>query len=80
MLVRRHLPGLLARLEEAGHALPEFVKAELDGFTGCGDFELPAVGYRQWVLSFEGRMAVRLGYDPTPPSPITRDRSPPSKP
>jgi hypothetical protein len=24
---------------------------------------LPAVGYRQWVLSFEGRMAVRLGYD-----------------
>ncbi|MBK8261253.1 MAG: transposase zinc-binding domain-containing protein [Nannocystis sp.] len=109
VLVRRHLPGLLARLEEAGHALPEFVKAELDGFAGCGDFEkgfvrtacrtcgdelrvpfackgrgfcpscmgrrmaegaallvdhvLPAVGVRQWVLSFEGRMAVRLGYD-----------------
>jgi hypothetical protein len=109
VLVRRHLPGLLARLEEAGHTLPEFVKAELDGFAGCGDFEkgfvrtacrtcgdelrvpfackgrgfcpscmgrrmaegaallvdhvLPAVGYRQWVLSFEGRMAVRLGYD-----------------
>ncbi|MBK8261908.1 MAG: transposase [Nannocystis sp.] len=85
------------------------MKAELDGFAGCGDFEkgfvrtacrtcgdelrvpfackgrgfcpscmgrrmaegaallvdhvLPAVGVRQWVLSFEGRMAVRLGYD-----------------
>ena len=24
---------------------------------------LPAVGYRQWVLSFEGPKAVRLGYD-----------------
>ncbi len=24
---------------------------------------LPAVGYRQWVLSFAGPMAVRLGYD-----------------
>ena len=24
---------------------------------------LPAVGYRQWVLSFTGPMAVRLGYD-----------------
>ena len=111
VLVRRHLPGFLARLEEAGHALPEFVKAELEGFATCGDFErgfvrtacrtcgdelrvpfsckgrgfcpscmgrrmaegaallvdhvLPAVGYRQWVLSFAGRMAVRLGYDQT---------------
>ncbi len=27
------------------------------------DHMLPAVGYRQWVLSFEGRAAVRLGYD-----------------
>ena len=109
VLVRRHLPGFLARLEEAGHALPGFVKAELEGFATCGDFErgfvrtacrtcgdelrvpfsckgrgfcpscmgrrmaegaallvdhvLPAVGYRQWVLSFTGRMAVRLGYD-----------------
>jgi hypothetical protein len=96
------------RGERAG-PLPEFVKAELEGFAGCGDFELgfvrtccrscgdelrvpfsckgrgccpscmgrrmaegaallvdhvlPAVGYRQWVLSFEGPMAVRLGYD-----------------
>ena len=24
---------------------------------------LPAVGYRQWVLSFPGPMVVRLGYD-----------------
>jgi hypothetical protein len=28
-LVRRHLPGFLARLEEGGHSLPEFVKKEL---------------------------------------------------
>jgi len=27
------------------------------------DHVLPAVGYRQWVLSFEGPLAVRLGYD-----------------
>lgn len=27
------------------------------------DHVLPAVGYRQWVLSFQGPMAVRLGYD-----------------
>ena len=27
------------------------------------DHRLPAVPYRQWVLSFEGSMAVRLGYD-----------------
>ena len=26
VLVRRHLPGFLVRLKEAGHALPEFVK------------------------------------------------------
>ena len=111
VLVRRHLPGFVARLEEAGHTLPEFVKKELEGFAGCGDFErgfvrtacrtcgdelrvpfacknrgccpscmgrrmaegaallvdhvLPAVGYRQWVLSFQGPLAVRLGYDQT---------------
>lgn len=27
------------------------------------DHVLPAVGYRQWVLSFQGPMAVPLGYD-----------------
>ena len=110
VLVRRHLAGFLERLEESGHGpLPEFVKAELEGFAGCGDFArgfvrtacrtcgdelrvpfacrgrgicpscmgrrmsegaallvdhvLPAVGYRQWVLSFQGPLAVRLGYD-----------------
>ena len=110
VLVRRHLPGFLARLEDSGQGpLPEFVKAELEGFAGCGDFEkgflrtacrqcgdelrvpfsckgrgfcpscmgrrmaegaallvdhvLPKVGYRQWVLSFAGPLAVRLGYD-----------------
>jgi hypothetical protein len=26
-------------------------------------FRLPAIGYRQWVLSFQGPLAVRLGYD-----------------
>ena len=38
VLVRQHLPGFLARLEEAGHALPGFVKGELEGFATCGDF------------------------------------------
>jgi hypothetical protein len=27
------------------------------------DHRLPAVPWRQWVLSFEGPLAVRLGYD-----------------
>jgi len=27
------------------------------------DHVLPAVGYRQWVLSFSGPLAVRLGYE-----------------
>ena len=40
VLVRRHFPGFLARLEESGQGpLPEFVKAELESFGGCGDFE-----------------------------------------
>ena len=39
VLVRRHLPGFVARLEESGHGLPEFVKKELEEFAGCGDFE-----------------------------------------
>ena len=39
VLVRQHLPGFLARLEESGQGpLPEFVRAELEGFGGCGDF------------------------------------------
>jgi len=29
------------------------------------DHVLPKVGYRQWVLSFPGPLAVRLGYDAT---------------
>ena len=109
VLVRRHLAEFLGRCEERAGPLPAFVKAELEGFAGCGDFELgfvrtccrscgdelrvpfscksrgccpscmgrrmaegaallvdhvlPAVGYRQWVLSFPGPLAVRLGYD-----------------
>ena len=40
VLVRQHLPGFLARLENSGQGpLPEFVKAELEGLDGCGDFE-----------------------------------------
>ena len=32
VLMRQHLPGFLARLEESGHApLPKFVQAELEG-------------------------------------------------
>lgn len=38
MLVRQHLAGFLERLEESGHGPPEYVKAEPDGFAGCGDF------------------------------------------
>ena len=34
-----------------------------EGATLLVDHVLPAVGYRHWVLSFEGRLAVRLGYD-----------------
>ena len=109
VLVRRHLAEFLERCDERAGPLPEFVKGELEGFAGCGDFELgfvrtccrtcgdelrvpfacksrgfcpscmgrrmaegaallvdhvlPAVGYRQWVLSFPGPLAVRLGYD-----------------
>jgi len=109
VLVRRHIAEFLGRCEERAGPLPAFVKGELTGFAGCGDFELgfvrtccrtcgdelrvpfscksrgccpscmgrrmaegaallvdhvlPAVGYRQWGLSFPGPMAVRLGYD-----------------
>ncbi len=108
--MREHLPAFLDRLEtQAQTTLPAFVRAELEAFTTCGDFEqgflllacgrcgdrlrvpfsckgrgvcpscmgrrmcetaallvyhrLPAVPYRQWVLSFPGPLAVRLGYD-----------------
>ena len=39
VLVRQHLPSFLARLEESGHSLPEFVKREHEEFAWCGDFE-----------------------------------------
>ena len=38
---------------------------------------LPAVGHQQWVLSFPGPMAVRLGYD-APPGPDLRARMRPA--
>jgi len=46
VLVRRHLAGFLARMEKRGQgSLPDFVKAELEGFAGCGDFELGFATY-----------------------------------
>ena len=36
MLVRRHLAEFLGRCEERAGPLPAFVKAELEGFAGCG--------------------------------------------
>ncbi len=44
VLVRRHIPGFLTRLEESGQGpLPEFMKAELEGFGGCGDYAEPGI-------------------------------------
>ncbi|MBA3549649.1 MAG: hypothetical protein H0T76_24490 [Nannocystis sp.] len=40
MLVRRHLAEFLERGEARAGPLPAFVKGELEGFAGCGDFEL----------------------------------------
>ena len=38
--MRRHLAGFMERCEEQAGPLPAFVKGELEGFAGCGDFEL----------------------------------------
>ena len=54
VLVRQHLPSFLARLEESGHSLPEFVKRELEEFAWCGDFER-----LRRVASAESRNLVR---------------------
>jgi len=40
VLVRRHLAEFLECCDERAGPLPEFVKGELLGFAGCGDFEL----------------------------------------
>ena len=40
MLVRRHLAEFLLRCKEWAGPLPVFVKGELEGFAGRGDFEL----------------------------------------
>jgi hypothetical protein len=51
VLMRRHLPGFLARLEESGHGpLPKFVQAELEGVGWCGDFTKGswALGSLRW--------------------------------
>ena len=39
VLMRRHLAEFLERCEERA-GLPEFVQREMEGFAGCGDFEL----------------------------------------
>ncbi len=56
MLVRRHLPGFLARLNESGHPLPEFVKQELEG---CGDYAEPGIVRSRWA-----KLAVAVHMDP----------------
>ncbi len=48
-LVRRHLAEFLERCEERAGPLPAFVKGELEGFAGCGDFEL-GFGQRRLIL------------------------------
>ncbi len=42
-LVRRHLAEFLERCEERAGPLPAFVKAELEGFAGCGDYAEPGI-------------------------------------
>ena len=54
-LQRARLLSALARLG-MGRQMAE-------GAALLADHVLPAVGYRQWVLSFSGPLAVRLGYD-----------------
>ena len=61
VLVRRHLPGFLARLEESGQGpLPEFVKAELEGFAID-----PAERRAMWRETTE-QVANMLAMDPYP--------------
>ena len=43
VLVRRHLAEFLARCEERAGPLPAFVKGELAGFAGCGDYAEPGI-------------------------------------
>ena len=59
VLVRRHLPGFLARLEEDGHGLPEFVRDELAGFGACGDYAEPGIMRSPWA-----KWAVDVHIDP----------------
>ena len=48
VLVRQHLPSLLARLEESGHSRPEFVKRELEEFAGWSAKEKPPQAMTTW--------------------------------
>jgi hypothetical protein len=53
VLVRRHLAEFLERCEERAGPLPAFVKGELEGFAGCGDFEL---GFVRTCCRVSGRV------------------------
>lgn len=56
VLVRRHLAGFIARLEESGQGpLPGFVRDELEGFGGCGDYAEPGIMRSAWANRAEGR-------------------------
>ena len=61
VLVRRHLPGFLARLEEAGHALPEFVKAGVPRRAGID----------QTIFGISGTASCGPGPPATPCAPFT---------
>ena len=52
------------RAKAVGYARPAWAGGWRRGAALLVDPMLPAVGYRQWVLSFEGRAAVHPGYDP----------------
>ncbi len=43
VLVRRHIAEFLGRCEERAGPLPAFVKGELEGFAGCGDYAEPGI-------------------------------------
>ena len=49
VLVRRHLAEFLGRCEERAGPLPAFVKGELEGFAGCGDYAEPEIMRSLWA-------------------------------
>ena len=59
VLVRRHLAEFLERCEERAGPLPAFVKGELEGFAGCGDYAEPGNMRSPWA-----KRAVDVHIDP----------------